>query len=87
MHLPLAEQLVHSRQPLAGLGHHHQPAGGAVDAVRHPKEHVAGFVIFLLDPRLHRVDERGVTGAVALHQLASALVDDDDVVVVIYYFH
>ena len=87
MYLALAEQLIHPRQSLAGFGHDDQAAGGAVDAVRHAQEYVAGLVILLLDPRLHRVDEGGVAGAVALHQFAGTLVDDDDVVVVVDYFH
>ena len=85
--IALAEQLIHAGQPFAGLGHDDQAAGRSVDAVGHAQEHVAGFVIFLLDPRFHRIDERRVAGAVALHQLAGGFVHDDDVVVFIYYFH
>ena len=85
--LALAEQFVHARQPFAGACHYHQAAGGPVDAVRHAQENIARLVIFFLDPLLHRIDERRVTGAVALHQLTGTFVDDDDVVVFINYFH
>ena len=51
------------------------------------QEYVPGLVVFLLDPRLYRVDERRVAGAVTLHQFTGTLVDDDQVVVVIHYFH
>ena len=52
----------------------------------HTQKDIAWLVVFLLDPRLYRIDERGVPGTVALDQLAGLLVDDDKVIVVIYDF-
>lgn len=82
-----AEHLVEARQGLGCLGENHNAADGAVEAMAHADEDVAGLGVFLLEPGCNGLAEGCVAGLVALHYLAGSLVDDDDVVVFVEYLH
>ncbi len=81
------EHIVEACQSLTGLCENDESAYGAVKAMHHAEEDVAGFLVFLLDILLHRFGERSVAGLVALDYFAGGLADDDDMVVFVNYLH
>ena len=55
--------------------------------MHHAEKHVARLMVLLLDIFLHRLSEWRVAGLVALHDLATLLIDDDDVIVLVNDLH
>ena len=79
--LSVAEHLVEPLQGLAGLGEHHDAAGGTIETMHDADEGVARLVILLFQVGGNGGTQGLIAGLVALHNLANSLVDDDDMVV------
>ena len=85
--VPLAEELVHAGQSLAGAGEYDHTAHGTVEAVGDAEEDGAGLGVLLLDVGFDALGERFVAGLVGLYDFAGGFADDDDVIVLVEYLH
>ena len=85
LYLLLTYHLVKTRQRLRGLSKYHSAAHRAVDAVHHAKEYCARLMVANLNHRLNLILYSLGAIRVALHEVASMLINHHQVIILVKY--
>ena len=87
LYLAVTKHIVQSRQCLARLGKHYQPAHRTVEPMSYSHKDITRLIIFLFQPRFQHLAQRSISRLIALHNLRATLIDNNQMIVFVKDFH